>query len=356
MLPNIHHQATRGVLLSALLLSFCGGALARWTAPSLRAALDAHWTDNELADSTRQEDKGAVLNLRLRQPLGPFSVEAGGSLDRHDQHSELDQSSHSALASLNLAPGHWESLWAHAGLFNQAYSGDYQLYDRRRLFAAAGLRRVLVPHLKGRAQAQAATTRFPSYPDSLQANYRDLVLTVGLNGALPWPLAVDVEGGLQERRYVDMSEPVATAWSWSTLRLSRPLGERLGLRLQGSRRWQMSQSAVELDSLAANGLDPGELLYDGWQAELGLQHLGRRWRSTLSAERLWASYAAEPGVSARKDQSLALSLGATRALPLRQGWTLGLNLQLSRRWTRSSVAFYNTPSTLAQVGLSLALP
>lgn len=324
--------------------------------PELRAALDAHWTDNELADSTRQADAGALATLRLRQTLGPFSLEAGGSTQHHAEHGELDQGNHSLLAAVNLSPGRWESLWAHAGRFAQSYEAEYRLYDRERLFAATGLRRALLPRVKGRAQLQAASTRFPSYPDSQHADYRDVALTLGLNASLPWPLALDVEGAWQERRYVDMAPQVATAWLWSSLRLSRPLGERLGLRVQGSRRWQMSQSTVELDSLAANGLDPAELLFDGWQGELGLQRLGRQWRNHLTVEGLWATYAAEPGFAPRQDRSWFLRVGAGRGLMLRQGWTLNLDVEVSRRWTQSSVPLYDASTTQFRLGVGLGSP
>ncbi len=347
-------QATRfRVLAITVAMGLCPVPGHAWSPPDVRVSLDSHWTDNELADSTRQADAGGLLGLRLRQPLGPFSVEAGGNAQRHADHAELDQSSQSLLAGLSMAPGKWENVWAHAGLFTQRYAEDYRLYDRQRLFAATGLRRSMLTRLKGRAQLQVASTRFPSYPDSQHANFRDVALTLGANASLPWPLAVDVEGAWQERRYVDLDPAVATAWLWSSLRLSRPLGERVGLRLQGSGRWQLSQSAVELDSLTANGLDPAELLFDGWQAELGLQRLGRHWRNHFTVENLWATYTAEPGFAPRHDQSLALRLGATRGLSLRQGWVLSLDMELSRRWTQSSLPLYDAATTHFRVGLNV---
>ncbi len=175
-----------------------------------------------------------------------------------------------------------------------------------------GARRRQGERLRLRSQFLASATSFPSVPDSLDADYRDLSLALGANLALDLPLALDLESGVQLRRYRDLDPPVDTPWLWTSLRLSRPLGERTGLRLLTSRRWQLAPGADDLLSLTESGLDPGELLWDGWQVEAGLQRLGRRWRSSLTVGWLAAEYAAEPGSSARHDESLQTALACSR--------------------------------------------
>jgi hypothetical protein len=325
--------------------------------PALQLGLKGGWTDNLLGDSLGQQDGSLALTLRLNQPLTRrLALEAGGSLTRFGDHDELDESNHSLALQTGGSTPAFENLWAQAGWFRQSYQGDYNLYDRDRLSLGLGLRRHQGQALRLRSQLQLSATAFPSYPDSLEADYRDAALSLGANLSLAWPLSLDLETGLQVRRYPELEPLVDTPWLWSTLRVSRPLGNRLGLRLQASRRWQLTADGNDLATLSANGLDPGELLWDGWRAELGLQHAGRRWRSSVSVDWLSADYAAEAGSAARQDEGLGVLLGSSRAWTLAHGWQLLLSLEGSQRRTRSTLSFYDTTTNSLRAGLALQSP
>lgn len=328
------------------------------SAPSLRLALKTGWTDNLLGDSLGQADSQGALSLRLLQPLQrALALEAGGSLLHVLEHDELDESSQSLSLQAGGSSAAFEGLWAQVGWFRLNHHDIYDLYDRDRISTVMGLRRRQGESVRLRSQLQLSSTTFSRYPDSLEADYRDAALSLGANWALPLPLSLDGEAGLQIRRYPDLDPAVDTPWLWTTGRISRPLGESLGLRLQLSRRWQLSAQDDELATLSANGLDPGDLLWDGWRVELGLTRMSKGWRSSLTLDGLSNRYAAEAGSAARQDDGLGVALLCSRAWNLRQsGWQVQLSLEGSHRRTRSTLSFYESNTSSLLAGLTLQGP
>lgn len=347
------------LLLAALLALAPSPALALG-APSLQAALRLDAGDNLLEDSLAWEDQGAGLDLRLLQPLaGPVALLAGGGWTGYADHGELAERDLQAGLWASLPTPRLEVLDARLTVAGHQHEESYAVYDQRRLALHLAARARPVGGLRPRGQLEVSETRFPSAPDSQRVDAREAGLVLGLNWALDLPLALDLETGVQARRWFRLDEPVSTLWSWTSLRLSRPLGPRWGLRLQADRRWQGTPPRDELDVLGEHGLDPADLLWDGWQGEAGLQTGVAGWRLSLRGTLLEADFVALPGQEARRETRREATAGLARTwLPaaLPAGWRLALDLQLSRRWTDSSLALYDVASTRGGLRLTLTSP
>lgn len=337
-----------------LLLAIAGTVAAR--APELRLRFDLGWSDNLFLDSLETDDLSSTGSLLVRHDPTP-ALRAEAEIGRTGHSGTEDLGSTQGRVALRLGGGgeRLERRWLSLESEFLAFGDDYELYDRRRVRLAGGLLWKTGPALRLKARAQTALSLYPSAPDSLAADNLDAGLALGCNLALDWPLAVDVEAGLQQQRYGDLPLPATTRHGWGTLRLSRPLGERLGLSLQGSLRRQFDTGDAERLALVDAGLDSGELLRDGWRVESGLAWLGGSWRSRLRLGYASDAYLGLAGLEmpAREDRTTALGLETRRAfdpatrlriwLGLNAGWTacrssdplhdgealrLGLDLQL----------------------------
>jgi hypothetical protein len=328
--------------------------------PSLQAGLQVEAGDNLLEDSLAWSDQGLGLDLRLLQPVGErLSLLAGGGWTTYADHDELAEGSLQAGLWYSLAAPRLEVFEVRLQASGQRHADGYSLYDQRRTSLQLAARGKPRGGLRPRGQLLLAETRFPSAPDSQRVDAREVGLSFGVNWALDLPLALDLEAGAQGRRWFRLDEPVETMWSWTSLRASRPLGSRWGMRAQVDRRWQGSPSGDQLAMLGEHGLDPADLLWSGWQGELSLQTGWLGWRTGLRGTRLAADFTALPGQEARRETRWEAGVVFSRTVRpagLPAGWRLGAEVDLSRRWTDSSLTLYDVASTRGRLRLTLTSP
>lgn len=349
---NERPPRARRATLAPLLLLACALAAAA-ALPEARLRLHLDWTDNLFLDSLGTADLGRGLALQLRHsPLPGLSLE--GELDRTEWGDVQDLGATRGRLALQLGggSGRFERRWLTLETEALAYGPSYELYDARHQRLAGGVLWRATDVLRLKARGQAALHRFPQAPDSLSAGNVDGGLAAGLNLALDWPLAVDLEAGLQGQRWTELPEPASTSHGWASLRLSRPLGERTGLQLRASLRRQFETGEAERLALADAGLDSGELLRDSWRLEAGTTRLGRAWRSSLSLATGGDAFLGLPaaGLGDRDDRTTALAVESRRAFdagPVR----LWLLLRASREWRASSDGAQDGAST--RLGLEL---
>jgi hypothetical protein len=350
----------RWALFGCLMGCLLAGPAAARPAPSLQLSFQAEAGDNLLEDSLAWSDQGLGLDLRLFQPLAErLALTAGGGWTGYSDHDELAERRVHGGILLTLPAHRLESLEARLGLSGQIHADDFSIYDQRRGSLQLAARGRPLGGLRPRGQLVVSETRFPSAPDSQQVDAREFGASLGINWAMALPLAVDLEAGSQSRRWFKLETPVVTAWHWTSLRLSRPLGTRWGLRLQLDRRWQPEPDGAELGVLGEHGLDPADLLWDGWQGEVGLQTGMAGWRVALRGSRLHADYTALPGQDGRRETRWESTASLSRTLALgawSAGWRALVELEVARRWTDSSLPLYDVVSTRGGLRLSIASP
>ncbi len=287
--------------------------------PNLRAEVELGSTDNLFHDASAVSDQFHQLNLLLAQNLpAGLTFQFSGRLSRFNQEQDLSSTSHGLMLRFRKEVGSIESIWLNGGITFQNYGEAYTSYDRDRYFLSTGLVHRVNDAFRLRANVQMTRSAYPGYPDSLAVDYREEQVVTGMNLALQWPLAVDLEAGLLARRYVEFDDPAATVYSWQRLRLSRPLGTRFSLVLNLQQRQQREAGTDVLARLLAHGMDPGDMLWDGWQLNLRFNAILFGWRGGLEFSRTLAHYAdtAElTGFPARNDRREEIGLSLTRGLP-----------------------------------------
>jgi hypothetical protein len=348
------------LLALLLILGFVTPATAL-SMPRFRAEVELGSSDNLFHDSSAVSDQFHQLNLMVAQNLpAGLTFQASGRLSRFNQEQDLSSTSHGLQLRFRRSLGSIESIWLNGGLSAQNYGEAYASYDRDRLFVSTGLVQRLNESFRLRANLQMTRSAYPGYPDSLAVDYREEQAVAGMNLALQWPLAIDLEAGLLARRYVEFDDPAATVYSWQRLRLSRPLGTRFSLVMNLQQRQQREAGTDVLARLLAHGMDPGDMLWDGWQLNLRFNAILFGWRGGLEFSRTLAHYADTTeltGFPARSDRREELGLTLSRGLPSK--WLpvrSELQFYANLMDALSTDAFYTYHAFSSGLSLSFLLP
>jgi hypothetical protein len=329
-----------------------------WTLPWAGFSLDSGATDNLFADSLKIEDLYSTVSLDLEQPVTPlFSIFYYGSLSAYSENKDLGSFYNNGGLNFWTSYKNLESIWLSAGGLNLAYNEDYSIYDKQRLYISAGGLHRTSNTLRLRSMLNYSGTTYSSYSDSLSVDYSELLINCGANLSFSLPLAVDAEAGYQRREYSKFENQTNTSFAYLQLRVSRPIGTRTGIKFVTNIRNQISTEYQELYSLYTNGIDPSDLLWDGYQGKIGITHLFGQWRSSMNILYRKATFVESyiiTGRQQRNDELFDFTVLTKRVLNLKnQPFQIWLILDYSLEVNQSSDSYNDYTSNIFHIGFSI---
>ncbi|MFH0883694.1 MAG: hypothetical protein V2A56_11965 [bacterium] len=319
--------------------------------------VDAGSTSNLFNDSLDIEDRYGSLSLSLEQILSPnLLVTYDGYGQTYNDYGDLSNIQHLAGLEVGGFVGSRGEAWGAVQGFTLGYGDAYNLYNRRGYGAETGINWYLSNRLRLRATGSWNATHYPN-ADTLAVDYNDLQVYGGVNIATTINLAADLETGLQRRSYSDLNTATSTTFSWTTLRLSGRLGQGTGGALTLMMRSQLSVGSKGLVALYEGGVDPGNLLWDGWRVGGEVNRIAGPWRFTLGGQVGVARYVEIQALTdreARDDTTRRLMVALRRTLntpPEAPAVAVGFSVS----WTdnASTVSYFTWSGFSATVSLSL---
>lgn len=264
------------VLLIALLLPCRAFSL---DPPYLTAGLDTRRTDNLFQDSTQTGDMETSLYLDMDQPLllslmGVYSGEIRYIRENTGMSSLINRF---GLDYMTLTDKYQE-FWISPTFEMVRYHRDYDIYSYQDMVVEGGFGFQLPDYAKLAIQGRVAWFWYPFTQDTLSVDYSERSATVTFQAAVPrFPVSWEIEGGFQSRSYPGIKEnPVSDMFSLFT-GISASLGTRTGFRLESTVQDQVNASTATLYRLWRNGIDPANILWDGWIIDTRIKHLVPPW-------------------------------------------------------------------------------
>jgi hypothetical protein len=345
------------LLLLTLSLSIPHTDALSWQPPFFIIGTELGQTSNLLFDSTSVDDVIGDFRLAIDQPLAEWlTLFYDVNLSRLTETSDLS-SSHQEFG-FYISRNSEQQKTGFSALVNSLNYGEYySTYDRRQLYLGVDTRRTFTQSIQLRGGVNFSSTTYPGYTAGLSVDHNDWQVVSGLNLSFNWPLALDLETGWQHRQYIDNITPLNTSLGYLKLRGSRPLSNRAGLAVQLYLREQPGVEEQELFALSSLGINPGDLLWNGWQTQGTLNYILTDWRMKLGASLQEAHYletSVIDGQAQRNDTRVAAQLGARRAIPLTNlPLRLWFNIDLYWQDNSSSSSYYTYTAGGLQLGLTL---
>lgn len=234
-------------------------------------------TTNLFADSTELQDSFANLNVQLEQAVSKsilFYYSGFGELIYAN--NELGSSRHELGAEWGQQLGKRNELWLALNGWILDYGDKYESYNRNAVKGVLGFRRVMSEAVRIRARWGESAIQFPQLGD-LNVDYLDSYVLAGCNFATTFRMGFDLETGYKQRNYHKLSSETATDYYWLSFRASRQLTPGLGLSLRGLLREQISVENDAIYALLSGGINPGDLLWDGWRMYAALNFRPSEW-------------------------------------------------------------------------------
>jgi hypothetical protein len=352
----------RAAALAAALLLL---AVSAWALPPAgwSVAVGGGTTSNLFRDSLGLGDEFARLSGGVDQPLlRSLLAYYEGQGEAYAEYGGLSSFEHTAGLEAGTFLGERAEAWAAAEGVLHAYGEQYELYDRRGLYFGGGLRWVVSPLLRTRLRAGYSTTRYPN-AGSLSVGTDDLTAALGVNLATRASVALDAEAGFESRLYPDLQPETRAEAVWAVLRLSAPLGQRTGGAVRLTVREQLTVGSEGLTALYEGGIDPGNLLWDGWRIGAELNHRAGEsgfelsLRGEAGLER-FVEVQALTGRPGREDRAVRARVTLSRTFTPggSAGPALSLWLSLHASAVSSTDSYYNANTTAATVTLSVLSP
>lgn len=311
------------LLFPFLIVFFACSSVARpISLPWLEAGFSAGITSNLYLDSSAVEDREAELFLTADQELGKkFHLILDGTLQEYEKTGGL--ANHQLAASIDYFHGFGDlnSIFTVATGSILRYRGSNETYNQNTFSLITGGRYELSDVILLRSEADALLLEYPDYDLSTSVNYNELGFLAGVNYTHPKPFTIDMESGLRVRTYPDVENEVTTRYVWLSGRLSGPLTQKMGgaASLLVQENFDPSQEA--LYTLFAGGINPQDLLWDGWSLSLGLNRLVKNWRVGVSLGYQENKFIEIPlisqftGVSTREDTARTFRCYLTQSKP-----------------------------------------
>jgi hypothetical protein len=319
--------------------------------------MDAGSTSNLFNDSLGITDQYGSLSLSLEQILSPhLLVTYDGYGQTYNDYNDLTNLQHLAGLEVGGFVGSRGEICGAVQGFTLGYGDAFSLYNRTGYGVETGINWYLSNTLRLRATGSWNDTRYPN-ADTLAVDYNDLQIYGGANIATTMNLAADLEMGLQRRSYGDLSTATSTTFFWTTLRLSGRLAQGTGGALSLMARSQLSVGSKGLVALYEGGLDPGNLLWDGWRVGGEVNRLAGPWRFTIGGQVGLARYVEVQALTdreARDDETRRLLVAIRRTLntpPDAPAVAVGFSVS----WTdnTSTISYFTWNGFSASVSLSL---
>ncbi len=334
-----------------VLILVCSIHVSAWglTSPWFRISAEAGMTTNLFGDKFDQEDKFGGISLSLEQNLHKSVILFyDGNIQEYIETNDLGYRNHEGGLFFHTYLGPSTGIQLTTSISDLQYYSYFSSYNNRILNGALSLNSRLDNTLNIRAGIDAYSIRYPSYSDTLSVNFNEMNSLIGVNFSIPVPIAVDMEAGLQYRNYVDFESPTETRYGWMSCRLSGPLGYRFGGSLAVILHEQFYISDDELYSLSTGGIDPSELLWDGWSLRGNLTRIIGNWKTTGRIEAGRASFLENivlTSSSARIDHRLSMGISFQRKiLSDNKKWLVGVIADYLYYYNDSSNSFYSYDS------------
>ena len=325
--------------------------------PGWSVGVNAGTTSNLFNDSLGIGDNYGALSLSLEQILTRnLLVTYDGYGQLYNEYGDLSNLQHLAAVEVGGFVGSRGEAWAALQGFSLGYGSSYEIYNRRGYGVETGINWYLSDLVRLRGTGSWNATTYPN-ADTLSVDYNDLQVYGGVNIATRLNLALDLESGLQRRSYGAISNATATTFFWTTVRLSGKIADQTGGALSLMMRSQLSVGSDGLVALYEGGLDPGNLLWDGWRLGGEINRLSGLWRFTLGGQLGSARYVevqALTNLDARNDTTKRLLVAARRTLKTPPGYPAAA-LGVSLTWTdnKSTIDYFTWNGYAAFVSLSL---
>lgn len=289
-------RRTTLILLLLLFATLPAGAI---PPPSYGVTLGGTTTSNLFQDSLSLGDRFTGLTLDLDQNLSRnLLVYYTGRAEFFSEYSDFQNARHTGGLEIGEYVGMNGEYWAVLEGESFSYGEEYSDYNRRAGNVRAGWGWVATPTLRLRGDLTTGLTRYPN-ADTSAVDVNDFVFTTGVNVSLIWPLSIDLEFGGSSRQYIELPGDVSAEAVWGVLRLSHPLTVTTGVVLSGTVRNQLTVGDDGLLALYTSGIDPGDLLWDGWRAGVDLNHRSGPWRGGLSLKTSQESYVETQALTGR---------------------------------------------------------
>jgi len=325
--------------------------------PGWSVNLNAGSTTNLFNDSLGVADRFGGLALSVEQNFTPnLLVTYDGYGQAYNEYTDLSNLQHVIAMEVGGYVGKRGEAWVAVQGFTLDYGEAYNLYNRRGYGVETGINWHASSRLRLRASGSWNTTKYPNAGD-VAADYDDFQVWSGANLATFHNLAANLEAGFQRRAYGSLETAASTTFLWTTLRLSGRLGTGFGGALNFTVRNQLAVGGDGLVALYEGGLDPGNLLWDGWRVGGELNRLAGLWRFTLGGQYGAARYVEVQALTdrdARDDETCRVMVAVRRTLETSPE-TPAVALGVSVNWTdnRSSDSYFTWNGFTASVSLSL---
>jgi len=262
-----------------------------WSPPWFALSINSGYTDNIFADSVGEADGYSTLLLDMEYSITPSAnLYYMGDINRYSQNSDLGSIFQDGGVKFNYSNTFLKDIHILFGLSRLVYNEAFSLYSRDMQYFSSSVKSKAFKNIRFRSGFDFRNVLFPSYDDTVGVDHKDLSGYLGINASLPIPLSLDAKAGLQWRHYGDLSQAVNTLFSFATIRLSGPLGKRMGANVRLQIRKQTSANENELLALYTGGIDPGDLLWDGWYLRPEVNRIIGSWKTSLNGGYRKANY------------------------------------------------------------------
>lgn len=290
--------------------------------PGYGLTMGTTFTSNLFQDSLALGDKFTGFTLDLDESLTRnLLLYYTGRGELYSEYSDLSSLRHTGGVEVGEYVGRSGEIWGVLEGEQFTYGEYYSRYNRNSGRARTGWGWVMSPAIRLRGDLTAGATRYPN-ADTSDVDVNDYAATLGLNLSLRVPLALDIELGGSSRQYVELPSGTSAEAFWVTVRASKPLAPSTGLALSMTVREQLDVGSDGLSALYESGIDPGDLLWDGWRAGVDLNHRRGAWSGSVSLYRGRETYVetqALTGRGRREDSTTRFVVAARRSFPLTRG-------------------------------------
>jgi|GEM_PF-2216567 len=304
-------------------------------------------TNNLFADSTNIEDYYSSLNFVYEQPLTDnLLLYYDGLGEIYYKTSSLTNLDHNAGIEVGKYIKNRGEIFTGLSGFMLNYRDDYELFNRQGAGLKSGFRWISSPFVRWRSGVDLSYNDYPN-DDTLAVSYSESYLYLGVNIATKQKIALDISPGLQFRRYSELDTPANTSYFWINSRISRPIGDKTGVSLGAMIREQVSVSGDAISALVQGGIDPGDLLWSGYNVNASLNYGKMPWFisfSTRLSQKKYTETFSVTGVDQRKDDVLELRLHGKYVLNVPNNWpniSVGTNLNYTNNESSDSYFTYD---------------
>ncbi len=320
--------------------------------PGIRISVDMGATDNLYFDYSAENDLLLNVLLDLDLPVtNSFSAFYHSSYAGYSESKELESFDHVAGISYTSTWGQFGSFWLEAGGNKRLFNSPYDIYDQDGLFVVTGATYDFSSGLQMRLNFEWSNSVYPEYTRRVNRirfvtiDYNDYSINLGSNFSLWSVYAVDLEAGIQERRYAGDDGP-STSFLVMKTRISRQLNRNTGLAFYAQYHNQVDPGEHEIFTFYSRGVNAHEQLWDGWDTGLVLTRFLGQWRLQSTIAYRNTDYVEIPvllerrlGLKNRSDKALNVDVDLRRVI-----YT---NHESFRIWWYADYCFERNLSTVA---------